>query len=80
MSQEKKSLEFFGKNNVIWMIAGAVLGAHAFISLFNKTGLLRIRISRILAAVLMIVVLFAIYTLSKANESLAKMVSTKTRG
>jgi hypothetical protein len=25
MSQEKKSLEFFGKNNVIWMIAGAVL-------------------------------------------------------
>ena len=33
-----------------------------------------------LAAVLMIVVLFAIYTLSKANESLAKMVSTKTRG
>jgi energy-converting hydrogenase Eha subunit E len=25
MSQEKKSLEFFGKNNVIWMIAGAAL-------------------------------------------------------
>jgi hypothetical protein len=25
MSQEKKSLEFFGKNNVIWMIVGAAL-------------------------------------------------------
>ncbi len=47
------------------MIAGAVLGAHAFISLFNKTGLLRIRISRILSTIVPFIAIAVFFVLQK---------------